>query len=246
MTRDEAVRLARAWFSSGQPLADDAELGVHEFDLGYVIWVVVPAPPPGQIPAQVGGVRVVVDGTTGEISSWPMLPVTYVADQYRLTQAAKQRFPADVYADITAAGWFPGRDVSASVRAWLDRTGLERELPIFDAAWKALAEFGQLTIPQRGPGGRPGGGFPTTFYPARYAPTTEEILDLSHELGIPLFPIAGHEDGPSHIVINERGRVFLLHDVGEFFIADTFDEAVAWMVRGWDTPPIDLYDDRWR
>lgn len=131
------------------------------------------------------------------------------------------------------------------MRAWLDRTGLENKLPIFDRAWKVLAEFGGLSIPQRGPRGGCGGGFSTHFYPAKYAPTTEAMVELSALLGgVCVFPIGSNDDGPSHVVIDDRDRVFLLHDVDWFVLGETFDEAVVWMTRGGDRPVIDDYG-RW-
>lgn len=104
VTRDGALQLARAWFSSAGSRADDVELCIHEFELGYVIWQKPPVWPPGTVPTEVGGTMLVVDRTTGDITTWPLLPAEYVAQQYGLTQQAKKRFPADVYEDVTTPG----------------------------------------------------------------------------------------------------------------------------------------------
>jgi hypothetical protein len=233
VTVEEAVERARDWLTASGGVPANVEIRVHEFDLGYVLTPYVP-PPPGPVPREPGGTCLVVDRETGELTTWPMLPPPHIAAMYIADRKARQRFPADVFADLRAAGWYPGRNVTSAVREWLERTDIERELPIFPAAMAALAEFGGLTVPQRGANGTPGGGYPSTFYPDDVRPTTEEVVEFGEIIRARVFPIGGNVDGPSHIVMDEHGRVFLLHPAAEFFIAESLDEALVWVTRGGD------------
>ena len=237
VTREEAVSRVRAWWAEHGRVVDDAGVGVYEFDLGFVVWAAGAAPDAGQAPPALdAGTRVVVDGTTGELSTWPSRPPQFVADMYRTSRRARERFPADVYDDLTAAGWRPGRDVTVAVDGWLQRTGIDRELPLFAAARAVLTEFGGLTVAQRGPTGKPGGGFASHFYPARNAPTTPEIHEFAGIIGARVFPVGGNDDGPSHLVVDERGRMFQLHPVADLFLGENVDEALTWVTRGGERP----------
>lgn len=236
VTREEAVRRARDWLADAGRPADDIDIGVHEFDAGYVLWPVLPGGQSGALPDTLGGTRVVVDRQSGELSTWPMLPTPIIAEQYREQVRARERFPADVSEDLRAAGWRPGRNVAASVNEWLDRTGIDRELPMFDAARAALDEFGGLTINQRGPGGKAGGGFTSHLYPGKNAPTTPTIREFAELIGLPVFPLGDHADGPSHLVVDTTGRVFLLHPMDDYLVGETVDDAMMWLVHGGDLP----------
>jgi hypothetical protein len=237
VTREEAVQRARDWVAEAGRPADDIDFEVFEFDEGYVVWPVQPAGRPGALPETLGGARVVVDRDTGELSTWPMLPTPVIAERYREQRRAQDRFPADVYADLWAAGWRPGRNVAASVDEWLQRTGIDRELPMLAPARAALDEFGGLDIPQRGPGGKPGGGFTSHFYPGKYAPSTPEIREFAELHGEPVFPIGDYADGPAHLVVTASGKVFLLHPFEDVFLGDTVDAALQWVVRGTESQP---------
>jgi hypothetical protein len=239
VTREDAVRLVHDWWAEHDRVVDEGAMDVYEFDLGYVVWESVAPPAPGERPTTIGASNVVVDGRTGDLSTWPSRPPRFVADMYRTHQQARNRFPADVYDDLKAAGWQPGRDVRVSVREWLERTGIDRDFPLCDAANNALTEFGGLMIPQRGPGGAPGGGFASHFYPARNAPTTPEIHEFANLLGARVFPIGSNDDGPSHLVIDEHGRVFQLHPVADLVLGESLSEALSWMTRGGERPVVD-------
>lgn len=243
VTRDEAVAVAQRWLA-GSPLTPaGVEIDVYEFDLGYVV-----GPRRAPVPAELdpalglpdlGGSVLVVDRETGEVDQFPLMPPEVVAEQYRVAKAARARFSPLVYADLSAAYWSPGRDVSAAVDAWLARTGVERELPMFPAARRAMAEFGGLTLGQRGPTGEPGKGYASTIYPAANQPMTQDVADFGQVLGTAVFPLGDHEDGPALLAIDERGRVFLLHPVEWVFLGETMDEAVGWMTQGGPRPVLD-------
>jgi hypothetical protein len=237
VSRDEAIRRARDWIAGGSGPARDID--VYEFDLGYVVWPVQPPRLPDRSPDTIGGARAVIDKTTGELTVWPMLPAQTVAEQYRVSRAAHERFPHQVFDDLRTAGWHPGRNVAAAVDEWLHRTGIALELPLSEHARGALDEFGGLVIPQRGRGGKPGGGFTTRFYPGRVRPTTPEIVEFAGIIGRAVFPIGANDDGPSHIVIDTDGRVFMLNPFDDFFLGGSIDEALAWMTRYSPRPSVD-------
>jgi hypothetical protein len=237
VTPDEAIRRAREWVAgSGAPAGD---IGIYEFDLGYVVWPSQPSHDHDRPPHTVGGARAVIDKATGELTVWPMLPPSSIAEQYRITRRAHQRFPQQVFDDLWAAGWRPGRNVAATVDEWLDRTGIGHELPLSGHARAALDEFGGLVVPQRGRSGKPGGGFTSRFYPGPEKPTTPEIHEFASIIGRAVFPIGGNDDGPSHVVIDTEGRVFLLNPFDDFFAGGSLDEAVVWMTRYSELPSVD-------
>ena len=239
VTRDEAVQRARHWLAESSLVPAATDIDVYEFDQGYVVSPRLAPRGPGQRLPDVGGARAVVDRDTGELTTWPLMPPETIAQRYRVARAAMQRFPAQVFDDLRAAGWRPGRDVVAAVDDWLRRTAIERELPIFDTARTALREFGGLSIPQRGSTGLPDRGWASRFYPADGAPSTREIAEFGELIATPVFPLGENADGPSHLVIDERGRVFRLHPVYYFFIGASMDEAAVWFTQGGDRPVVD-------
>lgn len=234
VTREEALRHVREWARGDA----DQPVEAFEFDLGYVVWPVRAAAEPGHPPATVGDAAAVVDRETGELTAWPLLPAPEIAEQYRGFRLAPGRFAPQVHSDLWVAGWRPGRDVAASVDEWLARTGIEREFAVFDGARRALDEFGGLDIPQRGTGGEPGLGFTSRLYPGMERPTTPEIHEFVAMIGRPVFPVGGNDDGPSHLVIDVDGRVYLLNPFDDLVVADTFDAALAWMTRHHQLPSV--------
>jgi hypothetical protein len=210
VTRDEAVALAGAWVNGGG--GQRLEVGVHEFDLGYVVWGVEPPSADRTVPpSTVGTARGVVDRATGELTMWPPLPVAVIAEQYAARRAAEQRFPADVLEVLRAAGWQPGHRAEAGG----------------DPARAALAEFGGLRL-------EPKRAYAFSLYPAAgHEPDLELYEGLAENLGLPLTPIGvRHDDGPSELTVDPRGRVFASHWSGSYFVADSADEAIVALIRG--------------
>jgi hypothetical protein len=66
------------------------------------------------------------------------------------------------------------------------------------------------------------------------------FVEFGTDIGIPVFPLAWFEDGHSDVVSAADGRVFLLHEAGEFLIGATPDEAIIQLVRA---EPFILVDD---
>ena len=175
--RDEARTLAQGWAATrrGDP---DPQVGLHEFDQGYVAWLIhadAGADPTAGPPDSSGSPRIVIDGESGEVSEWPPLPVTVVAQRYATERAADRRFPPDVRHVLETAGWFPGRDVTAMIDNWSTRWADELSGLVMSAAARAaLTEFGGLTFPQFGADGTAEAGFPTFIHPVRSGLVTED------------------------------------------------------------------------
>jgi hypothetical protein len=237
VTPEEATELARPWALASLP-ASGGEVGLYEFDLGFVAWPLPPpAPPRTGPPTTIGAPRLVIDKETGEQSVWPSLSAEAIAERYRQERRAGQRFAPEVREVLTAAGWQPGRDVSAWVSQWLaklyaDDPDAQRRLPVFPVARAALAEFGGLRFTQLSRVGYAGGGFRVEVWPDVGRVVVDLFAEFAEDIGVPVFPFLWYEDGPSDAVVDQNGRVFLLHPAGEFLVADNVDEAVAAFVRG--------------
>lgn len=241
ISRAQALELARAWAAAGRG-GQPVEVGLYEFDLGYVAWVV--EPPRADLtrpPSSTGAPTIVIDRETGELSQWPSVPPQVVASQYTSTRAAQDRFPPDVRAVLMRAGWFPGRDVGAAVDQWLARVAADLgNLECSDAARAVLVEFGGLELPQYGPGGVGFGGFRSWFYPRPGRVYVDREEGFVEETGIPVFPVGNNEDEASSLVVDPTGRMLQLHWAGDFLVG-TGDEAIINLVRG--VPLLELDDD---
>ncbi|GAA0726735.1 SUKH-3 domain-containing protein [Dactylosporangium roseum] len=236
MTPDEAVEIARPWALASVP-SSGGDIGLYEFDLGFVAWAKVPPSDPSLPPAVMGAPLAVVDKETGELTQWPSLSPQHVADLYRREAAARTRLPEDVRRVLTAAGWRSDRDVNAWVSSWLrDLYAADAEaaehLPIHPAARSLLDEFGGLSFRQLKQPGSTSGGYDVQFWPTQGRIVTDLFTEFAAELGTPVFPLAWYEDGPSDIAVAADGRVFLLHEAGEFLVGTTPDEAIVRLVRG--------------
>ncbi|GIH14084.1 SUKH-3 domain-containing protein [Rugosimonospora africana] len=245
VTAEQATELARPWALASLPASRGA-VGLYEFELGFVVWPLPPpAPPRDGPPATIGAPRLVIDKETGEQSIWPSLSAEAIAERYRVERRAGQRFTAEVREVLSGAGWQPGRDVSAWVSQWLAKVYEEhpdagRRLPMFPAARAALAEFGGLRFTQLSRVGYAGGGFRVEVWPDVGRVLVDLFAEFAADIRVPVFPFLWYEDGPSDAVVDENGRVFLLHPAGEFLVADSVDEAVTAFVRG---PELRAVDD---
>ncbi|MFI5906765.1 SUKH-3 domain-containing protein [Dactylosporangium sp. NPDC051541] len=227
MTPDEATQIARPWALASLPVSA-GEVGLYEFEHGYVAWARVPAGDPDRPPEIVGAPLAVVDKESGELTTWPSLSPQGVAELYELEVTARERFPEDVRTVLTAAGWRSDRSVAAWVESWA--TGVP--LPLFPVARRVLEEFGGLKFRQLKPVGQATGGFDVQFWPTEARVLVDLFAEHAGDIGMPVFPIAIYEDGPSDICVSADGRVFLLHEAGEFLIGATPDEAIVRLVRG--------------
>jgi hypothetical protein len=246
ITRDQALAIARPWASASLP-ACNGNVGLWEFDLGYVVWPKLPpSPDPSRPPAVIGAPRAVIDKQTGELSVWPSLSSPAVAGLYQQSRAEPKRFPDDVRAMLRAAGWFPGRDISVQVADWLSRVHEEQPvaqelLPMFPVARAALAEFGGLQLEAQRRYGNPHGGFRIETWPDVGRVVLETYTDWAITIGASVFPLAWYEDGSSDIVVDERGRVYLLGLADNYLVAETVDEAIIALLRSAELTVFDGY-----
>ncbi|MBA2809425.1 hypothetical protein E0500_018975 [Streptomyces sp. KM273126] len=90
-TPDEAVDIVRARYAQPKlPDGTPAELQVHEFDIGYLVYPTFPPRPeasgPRQ-PAPPGGAKIVVSKETGETVTVPNYPTEQAIALYRKNRA---------------------------------------------------------------------------------------------------------------------------------------------------------------
>jgi hypothetical protein len=83
----EAQLIAAAWVHQDKPVGAARTVGMHEFELGYVFWRVLPL----GLAEDVGSGRAIVDRGTGELTYWPSAPVPTVVELYR---AHRAEYPA--------------------------------------------------------------------------------------------------------------------------------------------------------
>ncbi|MQY06415.1 hypothetical protein [Actinomadura macrotermitis] len=85
ITREQVVERSRAMFDNAPSARGRRfDVGVHEFDLGFVVWPVEPPPADwSRPPSTIGGSVLVIDRQTGRSSVWPRLAAPQVAELYR-------------------------------------------------------------------------------------------------------------------------------------------------------------------
>jgi hypothetical protein len=240
LTRDEAIARADAWINGNAAEGERLDVGVHEFEQGFVVWGITPPPAAHSgPPSTVGSARGVIDRLSGELSVWPPQPVQEIARQYAETQLARQRFPADVLAILRAAGWYPGRQAdtaawSATVSA-IPVDGPEPELS--EPVQRVLTEFGGLHA-------EPANAFAFSIAPGGHHPDPELFDGLAGILNLPLYPIGvRHDDGPSEIAMDPAGRVFIAHWAGSYFLGETATDAIIKLARGVGTSLPEVLED---
>ncbi|MGP4013442.1 hypothetical protein [Streptomyces sp. 4N124] len=90
-TPDQALEIVRARYAQPKlPDGTPAELNVHEFDIGYLVYAVFPprTDPAGQPqPAPPGGAKIVVSKETGETVTVPNYPIEQAIALYRKNRA---------------------------------------------------------------------------------------------------------------------------------------------------------------
>ena len=149
------------------------------------------------------------------------------------------RFPYEVARALAGGGWM-GIDVlgnEAIERAVEASSGRLRPFP---AARRAVAQFPGVRCGRRGPGERRAIRLLTLDpVPGAYAATV--LAEFADVTGESLFPI-GTEGGDALLAVDERGRVFVLDQAGEWFVGSTLDEALVGLLTG-DGPARRVRDD---
>ncbi|MET9736666.1 SUKH-4 family immunity protein [Streptomyces sp. NPDC006422] len=153
ISQEQALATAEAWLNpEGQPRR---EVRIQEFDLGWVVWA---APPPlerdpvtgkRRPPATFGHSCGVVDRRTGELSTWPSVPVEEVVRMYRQKHGGGEEAEPPAQPPVTGPG-------NTAVFTYIDpATGEETSLAKNSAPgephaeYQAVVELDALGVPPR-------------------------------------------------------------------------------------------------
>jgi hypothetical protein len=130
---------------------------------------------------------------------------------------------------LERAGWFRGRDVSATVAEW--ERAMAAQFKIFAAARDALNEFGGIVVEVQGPGidfAR------TSFHldPTLAQGESARFSWCEESVRTRLYPLGEVMGGHGFLGIGEDGRVFALHDDVCSEIGPSIHHALDSLVRG--------------
>ncbi|MEU7223530.1 SUKH-4 family immunity protein [Streptomyces chrestomyceticus] len=151
ISQEQALATAEGWLNpEGQ---ERREVRMQEFDLGWVVWAAAPPaerdPVTGKRrpPATIGHSCGVVDRRTGELSTWPSVPVEEVVRMYQHQHGGGQDATPPAQPPVTGPG-------NTTVVTYVDpRTGEEASLSMNSAPglphseFQALAEVADLDVP---------------------------------------------------------------------------------------------------
>lgn len=147
-----------------------------------------------------------------------------------------ERFPAEVAAVLTAAGWAPERSDPMRARLWglalaSHATPGGRQHTVVPPAMAAFAEFGGLAV--RGEGAGEQVALPSfVLEPLRGLHSAATLAELAAVVGAPLTPLGEEGDGAGLLAIDGRGRVFLIDHTADWFLGASLDEALITLVAG--------------
>jgi len=133
------------------------------------------------------------------------------------------RFSKSIEEMLREAGWLPGRDVSRGLK-------LPEGFTLFPAAQRVLSEFGNLRIGKSGPG-LVFARTPVVLDPALAFGEEGRFHEFAVLLKTNLYPLGETADGHSFVVIDEKGRVFLIFEEISF-VDETFELALDNLLQG--------------
>ncbi|MEU8686078.1 SUKH-4 family immunity protein [Streptomyces sp. NPDC048611] len=190
ISQEQALATAEGWLNpEGQ---EHREVRMQEFDLGWVVWAAAPPverdPVTGKRrpPATIGHSCGVVDRRTGELSTWPSVPVEEVVRMYQQKHGGGEEAAPPAQPPVTGPG-------NTTVLTYVDpRTGEETSLVKNSAPgephseYQALVEMDSLGVPAQNvvaihtdlsssqlPGGYPGKLLGRVYPNARFSCTQE-------------------------------------------------------------------------
>ncbi|MFG2096304.1 SUKH-4 family immunity protein [Streptomyces sp. NPDC048612] len=190
ISQEQALATAEGWLNpEGQ---EHREVRMQEFDLGWVVWAAAPPverdPVTGKRrpPATIGHSCGVVDRRTGELSTWPSVPVEEVVRMYQQKHGGGEEAAPPAQPPVTGPG-------NTTVLTYVDpRTGEETSLVKNSAPgephseYQALVEMDSLGVPAQNvvaihtdlsssqlPGGYPGKLLGSVYPNARFSCTQE-------------------------------------------------------------------------
>lgn len=148
------------------------------------------------------------------------------------------RFSDTVAAELLDGGWWPGApyDVTVSMAQGmleddiLPVAGLEFRHQAFPAFAQALGHTALAGISRRAPGvSQRSRAF--EIQPEKAAHTADLLHEFGRVIGARLLPL-GRVGGESVLAIDEHGRIFDLDQAGEWFVADTYLDALETLTLG--------------
>lgn len=150
------------------------------------------------------------------------------------------RFPQEVARVLAGGGW-AGRNEKAGDAVISQAVELSGgRLRPFEAARRIAAEFPGVRCGRRGAGLRRAVRL-LTIDPRLGAYAVSPLDEFARVIDVPLFPI-GLEGGDAIVAVDERGRVFVLDQAGEWFVGRSIDEALVSLLAG-DGPAARVRDD---
>lgn len=158
------------------------------------------------------------------------------------------RFTGRVAEVLTAAGWFPGREIGDAAEDMIARTVAAARaegyaVTPFPALVAAVHEFGGLTVSKKDTGiAFPGNDF--GIDPSAVARRFDIYADLETYTRTPCFPLGPELDESTTLAMDAEGRVFLLHYTGYYVVGQDIDSALAAFIERSGTLPdiLDLFD----
>ncbi|ROP33011.1 SUKH-3 domain-containing protein [Couchioplanes caeruleus] len=146
------------------------------------------------------------------------------------------RFPDELASEMLKWGWEPvPHELYAGIAEPMVQDivairGQEHRHQVFPALFEAYGHTGSLGIGRRCAGVEQRSRF-FEIFPIRAAYSADVLHEFGQVIGARLFPL-GSIDEESILAIDERGRVFDLDQAGEWFVADTYLEALATLALG--------------
>lgn len=210
ISEDQARTIAEDTF--GPDESDSRGVMVERIEHGYLAWV--RGGETAGVPTTTGDSRLIIDGDTGETTSWPPLPTSMLTEQYGRYRSARRRFSPAVFQALSEAGWRPGMSVSATAAEFIDHvsqlsTAAGAPLTPTDSARAALDEFAgiQLALPDGGE---------LAFYsrlgwPRLPDPDLSLVRLVAQETGEAVYPVA--------LLINQDTTLLLTDETGRVIAA---------------------------
>ncbi|MBV9024269.1 MAG: SUKH-3 domain-containing protein [Streptomycetaceae bacterium] len=147
------------------------------------------------------------------------------------------RFPATVEAALRAAGWQPGRRDIKQAEIWADQLrahvcpGGHRHA-IFAAAVEAWAEFGPLSVAPVSGTGYEVAPCGIVIDPIRGVHLARTFADLGRALATEVCPLGEEPGSAAKLAIDAKGRVYAIDHTGDWYLGESFDQALTTLITG--------------
>jgi hypothetical protein len=172
-------------------------------------------------------------------TSCGILPMFAVSEGHRMTSAWSSRKVLDW---LAGSGWSPGRDIGRAAEELIrvrvkDSERQGASLAPVEAAVRIVHSYGMLRLNQPHTPGCAWVMKPTIGYDGDAA----AIKELGNGLGVELFPVGYEASEYGIVLVDERGRFFLLHHTGGYFLGENDFDAFDRFIRGGLAPDAEDY-----